>query len=85
MFFELITLLIGILFFEFGFVSLAKARIEDSVIWTTDFGAYFIGRKFSKRKFEISPNKTIEGAIGGIITALTLVCLNFGKSIRKFS
>ncbi|GKU82503.1 phosphatidate cytidylyltransferase [Niallia sp. NCCP-28] len=41
------------------------------IIWATDSGAYFIGRAFGKRKLwpEISPNKTVEGAIGGIICA----------------
>ncbi|WP_226034915.1 phosphatidate cytidylyltransferase [Aquibacillus saliphilus] len=41
------------------------------VILATDTGAYFFGRAFGKRKLwpEISPNKTIEGAIGGIILA----------------
>ncbi|SEN57513.1 phosphatidate cytidylyltransferase [Amphibacillus marinus] len=42
------------------------------VILATDTGAYFSGRYFGKRKLwpEISPNKTIEGAIGGIVLAL---------------
>lgn len=42
------------------------------VVWTTDSGAYFIGRRFGKRKLSkiISPNKTIEGMVGGILTAL---------------
>lgn len=41
------------------------------VILATDTGAYFFGRAFGKRKLwpEISPNKTIEGAIGGILLA----------------
>lgn len=41
------------------------------VILATDTGAYFFGRAFGKRKLwpKISPNKTIEGAIGGIILA----------------
>lgn len=42
------------------------------VVWTTDSGAYFTGRKIGKRKLwpEISPNKTVEGFIGGIVWAL---------------
>ena len=42
------------------------------IIWATDSGAYFIGRSFGKRKLwpEISPKKTIEGSIGGVISAL---------------
>lgn len=47
------------------------------IVWTTDSGAYFIGRKFGRRKLwpEISPNKTIEGFIGGIIVAVIFACL----------
>ncbi|MDF0725153.1 phosphatidate cytidylyltransferase [Cytobacillus sp. S13-E01] len=47
------------------------------VIWSTDSGAYFIGRAIGKRKLwpEISPNKTIEGSIGGIICALVIVII----------
>lgn len=42
------------------------------IIWATDSGAYFIGRAMGKRKLwpDISPNKTIEGSIGGIISAV---------------
>ncbi|WBL21740.1 MULTISPECIES: phosphatidate cytidylyltransferase [unclassified Zunongwangia] len=39
------------------------------LIWTNDTFAYIVGKNFGKRKlFErISPNKTVEGFIGGII------------------
>lgn len=42
------------------------------IVWTTDSGAYFTGRKFGKNKLwpEISPNKTIEGFVGGIVIAV---------------
>lgn len=42
------------------------------VVWTTDSGAYFVGRKLGKNKLwpEISPKKTIEGFIGGIVIAV---------------
>ena len=36
--------------------------------WVTDTFAYFVGVKFGKHKFsEISPKKSIEGCIGGIL------------------
>ncbi len=42
------------------------------IIWATDSGAYFIGRAMGKRKLwpEISPNKTIEGFVGGVVCAI---------------
>lgn len=42
------------------------------IVWSTDSGAYFVGRKLGKHKLwpEISPKKTIEGFVGGIIIAL---------------
>ncbi|WP_018658684.1 phosphatidate cytidylyltransferase [Allofustis seminis] len=50
-------------------------------ITMTDTGAYFVGRTIGKNKLapEISPNKTIEGAIGGIVfgTALSLLFSRF--------
>lgn len=61
---------IGIGFYSF--VQLREASLTFLVlillvIWTTDSGAYLIGRKFGKRKLapSVSPNKTIEGAVGG--------------------
>lgn len=47
------------------------------IIWATDSGAYFIGRSFGKRKLwpEISPNKTIEGSVGGIFCAIVIAVL----------
>lgn len=39
--------------------------------WGTDTVAYFIGKNFGKHKFsKVSPNKTIEGCVGGAIGAV---------------
>ena len=41
--------------------------------WGTDVFAYMIGRRFGKHKFsKISPNKSVEGCIAGVIGAITL-------------
>ena len=49
------------------------------LIWATDSGAYFIGRAFGKHKLwpEISPNKTVEGALGGVLCAAVVAVLFF--------
>lgn len=45
------------------------------IVWTTDSGAYFIGSRLGKHKLwpAISPNKTIEGFLGGIVSALVFL------------
>jgi phosphatidate cytidylyltransferase len=50
--------------------------------WGSDTGAYFVGVKFGRHKLnpELSPKKTIEGAIGGVIFATILSAL-YGLSL----
>lgn len=83
-------LLLSVIYLGFGFFYFIEIReygliyifLPLFVIWATDSGAYFIGRAIGKRKLwpEISPNKTIEGAVGGILCAM-VVALGFKSFI----
>ncbi|HHV95389.1 MAG TPA: phosphatidate cytidylyltransferase [Clostridiaceae bacterium] len=53
--------------------------------WSTDTSAYFIGRKFGKKKLAplLSPNKTIEGSIAGVIGSIAGVAI-YGIYLQKY-
>lgn len=64
--------------YYFGMVFIAS--------WVCDIFAYFSGRAFGKHKLipEVSPKKTVEGAIGGVICT-TLAFLLYGFIVSRFS
>ncbi|MFH1866149.1 MAG: phosphatidate cytidylyltransferase [Candidatus Eisenbacteria bacterium] len=45
-----------------------------SLAWGTDTGAYFVGNAIGKRKLlpRVSPSKSVEGALGGIVVAIVV-------------
>ena len=63
-----------------------------AVAWIADGGAYFVGRSMGKKKLcpDISPKKTVEGAVGGVIigtlgavgTALVFQYAIFPKTVE---
>ncbi len=58
------------LYIEYGVMSLLWLLV---IVAGADIGAYFVGRSMGKTKFcETSPNKTIEGVIGGLVVATIL-------------
>ncbi|EIT85111.1 phosphatidate cytidylyltransferase [Fictibacillus macauensis ZFHKF-1] len=76
--------LLSSLYVGYGFYYVYETRMMDHglsilffilfMIWGADSGAYFFGKAFGKRKLwpVISPNKTIEGALGGIFVSLVV-------------
>ncbi|MDR3156518.1 MAG: phosphatidate cytidylyltransferase [Lactobacillales bacterium] len=73
------------LYVGFGFHALISAREKGLetvffalfLVWATDIGAYVFGQKYGQRKLcpEISPNKTIEGMLGGLIFAFLVAII----------
>ena len=46
-------------------------------VWAYDTGAYFVGRRFGRRRFlvHISPSKTYAGLVGGTVAATAVVAI----------
>lgn len=60
--------LLGLVQEEYGFWWVLFALL---ITWLTDSGAYFVGKSLGRRKLAplLSPKKTLEGAIGGVLCA----------------
>lgn len=66
---------IGFMYFfetrESGLIYILYALL---IVWLTDTGAYLFGKSFGRRKLwpQISPNKTIEGSLGGTLISVII-------------
>ena len=77
-----LRLLLGLLALWVGWLSLAQARALSinfvlsalCIVWVADICAYFAGRAFGHRKLapSISPGKTWEGVVGGMVGVVAL-------------
>ena len=59
---------------QYGFDATYFVFLILAYAWGGDSVAYFVGRKLGKRKLApvISPKKTVEGAIGGVVGSMAL-------------
>ena len=76
-----------------SFLYLSQINIEKSFVLffliayvaLTDIGGYFCGKLFGKKKIfpNISPNKTLEGYIGGFLISFTVILLTYEKFLNE--
>ncbi len=59
---------------QYGFDAIYFVFLILAYAWGGDSVAYFVGRKLGRRKLApvISPKKTVEGAVGGVIGSMVL-------------
>ncbi|RKN86487.1 phosphatidate cytidylyltransferase [Paenibacillus ginsengarvi] len=84
---QIALVFLGVLYIGTGFHYMISTRLGDHglywtlltfvCIWATDSGAYFCGRAFGKRPLwpTISPKKTVEGALGGVVISVVVALL----------
>lgn len=71
----LVTYMYPIRYHDYAVTALAGTvlvMLPIALTWATDTGAYFFGRTFGRHKLipSVSPGKTVEGAIGGVVLAV---------------
>ncbi len=87
-FLQAAVLILGLLYIPWFFSHLIRIRDLTYGAWWVlytvlvvkggDAGAYFVGRKYGRRKLieHISPHKSVEGALGQLVTTIVLSLLS---------
>ncbi len=80
-----LRLLLGLVLLVLAWLALTEAKLQGlnfllsvlCLVWAADIGAYFGGRAFGRRKLapSISPGKSWEGVVAGMIAGLLLAAL----------
>lgn len=54
------------------------------LVWSADIGAFFTGRRFGRRKLasRVSPGKTVEGVLGGVVLAAAVISVYVSFKVR---
>lgn len=72
------VLLVGcaLALFELRLLGIVPLLAAMALVWVADIAAYFVGRAFGRRRLApgISPGKSWEGAIGGVLAAVAFAC-----------
>ena len=95
-FFDIAAVFISVTYVTVSFTSMSLTRYMPNGVyifalvfvaaWMCDVFAYFTGRFFGKHKLapHLSPKKTVEGSIGGVIFAI-LGCMLYGFIVSMFT
>lgn len=86
----LVTYMYPIRYHEYAVGTLAGTVLlmfPIALTWATDTGAYAFGRMFGRHKLipKVSPKKTVEGALGGIVMAVVVAWLYVSFLLRPYA
>lgn len=94
---DLALTILAVIYVAWGFSHILLLRLLEQgfwlvsyvflIVWSTDTGAYFVGINLGRHKLApgISPNKTLEGFIGGLLASMAAALLFTGLVTLELS
>lgn len=75
--FALVPAILGLAVLKQSAVNGERIGLLFLLVWAADIGAYFAGRAFGRHKLapNVSPGKTVEGALGGFALSMAMLAL----------